>query len=103
MAIVKDGQLVDSLNTNEVGTIFVKSTPFYGEMGGQIGDTGYISIDENNEAEVQDTVIPEPGLLAHKVKVVNGKLSVNDCVNLEVDAIRRSKIERNHSATHILH
>lgn len=72
-------------------------------MGGQVGDTGYISNTDKNEAEVSNTTVPEPGLISHNVKVINGSLSVGDKVDLEVDAIRRSRIQRNHSATHILH
>lgn len=103
IAIVQDSKSKKSLKKGETGSIIVQSTPFYGEMGGQVGDTGYISNTDKNEAEVTNTVIPEKGLIAHNVKVVNGSFSVGDKVDLEVDAIRRSRIERNHSATHILH
>lgn len=103
IALVKDGKRVETLQTGDQGSIIVYGTPFYGEMGGQVGDTGYISKTENNEAEVVDTIIPEAGLTSHRVKVVGGKFSVGDDVELEVDAIRRSRIARNHTATHILH
>ena len=103
IAMSKDGKLVKSLKKGDAGSIVVAKTPFYGEMGGQVGDTGYISNTDKNEAEVLDTIIPEGGLVAHKVKLVNGNLKVGDNVDLEVDAIRRSRIQRNHTATHILH
>lgn len=72
-------------------------------MGGQVGDTGYISNGEEIEAKVCDTIHPEPGLFAHNVEISKGQFSVGDDVCLEVDAIRRSRIARNHTATHILH
>lgn len=103
IALVKDGQIVDSLHKGEQGSVFVETTPFYAEMGGQVGDTGYISNTDDNEAEVIDTVYAESGLVSHQVKIVNGVLNNNDEVCLEVDAIRRSRITRNHTATHILH
>lgn len=100
---MSDGKIKNALHDGENGAIIVESTPFYGEMGGQVGDTGYISKTDKNEAEVVDTVIPVAGLTAHKVKVIGGSFKTGDEVCLEVDAIRRSRIERNHSATHILH
>lgn len=103
IAIIKEGKRVRSLKKGEQGSIIVKKTPFYGEMGGQVGDTGFISNTEDNEAEVVDTIVPEAGLTSHRVKVVGGSFSIEDDVDLEVDALRRARIERNHSATHILH
>ena len=103
IAIVKEGQRVDSVKSGDQASIFVESSPFYGEMGGQVGDTGYISNGEDNEACVEDSFLPEPGLVAHKVKVVSGSFELGQEVDLEVDAIRRAKISRNHTATHILH
>lgn len=103
IAIVKEGDRVRKLENGEQGSIIVKKTPFYGEMGGQVGDTGLISNAEDYEAEVVNTFIPTQGLIAHKVVVTNGEFKLGDTVDLQVDAIRRSRIERNHSATHILH
>ena len=103
IAIIKDGKRVKTLKSGEQGSIIVYGTPFYGEMGGQVGDTGYISKTDKNEAEVVNTTVPESGLISHSVKVIGGSFKLGDDVELEVDAIRRSKIERNHTATHILH
>ena len=103
IAIVKEGERVRKLKNGEQGSIIVKKTPFYGEMGGQVGDTGLISNADDYEAEVVNTFIPTQGLVAHKVVVTNGEFKLGDTVDLQVDAIRRSRIERNHSATHILH
>ena len=71
-------------------------------MGGQVGDSGVISAG-NNEAEVVDTIHPEAGLTAHVVKVIDGEIKAGDEVELQLNAIRRAKIRRNHTATHILH
>lgn len=103
IAIIKDGKRVRTLKKGEQGSIIVKKTPFYGAMGGQVGDTGFISNTEDNEAEVVDTIVPEEGLTSHRVKVVAGGFALGDNVVLEVDALRRARTERNHSATHILH
>ena len=103
IALIKDGKRVKSLKKGDQGSIVVEKTPFYGEMGGQVGDTGYISNTEKNEAEVVDTVVPEPGLTSHSVKVIGGSFKLGDNVDLEVDALRRARITRNHTATHILH
>lgn len=103
LAIVQNGERVRKIENGQQGSIIVKKTPFYGEMGGQVGDTGLISTVNNQEAEVVNTFIPTSGLLAHKVVVTEGEFKIGDVVDLEVDAIRRSRIERNHSATHILH
>lgn len=103
IAIGKDGKLVEALHDGQQGSIAVKTTPFYAEMGGQVGDSGYISKGKNNEAQVVNTIYPAPGLVAHMVKVVGGNFKIGDKVCLEVDAIRRARISRNHTATHILH
>lgn len=71
-------------------------------MGGEVGDTGQID-DGTVHAYVTDTVTPEAGLYAHRVRVEGGRVSTGDEVMACVDAHRRSAIERNHTATHILH
>lgn len=103
LALLKDGKRVDILRRGEQGSLFVAKTPFYGEMGGQVGDTGRIIVDDKNIACVEDTVIPEKGLIAHNIKVEKGVIRVNDDINLEVDKMRRARISRNHTATHVLH
>ena len=71
IACVVDGKRTNSIKCGQEGHIYTKSTPFYGEMGGQVGDSGVISAG-NNEAEVVDTIHPEAGLTAHVVKVIEG-------------------------------
>jgi alanyl-tRNA synthetase len=84
--------------------IVVDSTPFYGAGGGQVGDTGEISLkDGNGRVAIHDTTKPVPGLVVHHGKLSQGGLKVGDRVALEVDHDRRSATRRNHSATHLLH
>ncbi len=74
----------------------------YAEMGGEVGDTGVIE-GEGFKAEVVDTKAPEKGLTCHNVKVVEGELHVGDTVRAVVDELRRKRISRNHTCTHLLH
>lgn len=97
--------LTNNINEGEEGEIILKSTPFYGEKGGEIGDRGIIRIKDtpNNVFEVEDTKAPVEGLIVHRGKVVEGKFRLNDEVTAEVDMIFRKNIARNHTSTHLLH
>jgi alanyl-tRNA synthetase len=99
--LVRDGAQVDALGAGEEGFAVLNQTPFYGESGGQIGDTGVIR-GEGVTADVLDTV-KFHGVFAHKVKVTEGTLKVGQALELVVDHARRSSIRANHSATHLLH
>lgn len=101
-AIVRDGQTADELPAGTEGEVILNITPFYAEMGGEVGDTGVI-FDEGTSAEVIDTKAPEAGLTVHKVKMERGTLSVGQEVTASVDGKRRASITRNHTCTHILH
>jgi len=101
-ALVKDGKQVDELKAGETGEVVLNQTPFYGESGGQVGDTGEMRRDGVRLA-VTDTQKKAGDVFAHAVKVVQGKVAVGDPVLLEVDHARRSAIRQNHSATHLLH
>jgi alanyl-tRNA synthetase len=102
VALIKDGKLVDSVSAGERAAVVVERTPFYGETGGQIGDHGRIRV-ESGELAVDDTQRPIPGLVAHYGSVTSGELCVAQQAELSIDAERRSRIRRNHSATHLLH
>jgi len=102
IALVKEGQSVEALKKGEEGFIITNQTPFYGESGGQVGDTGVIQ-SENAKATVQDTKKPVPSFFAHFVKVEEGTLAVEDTALLTVNHNRRNAIRLNHSATHLLH
>ncbi|WP_112606382.1 alanine--tRNA ligase [Rhizobium sp. WW22] len=101
-AIVKDGVAVDSASVGDKVQIVVNQTPFYGESGGQMGDTGVISSDHGKLA-VSDTQKKGEGLFVHSSEVSEGKIKVGDAVVLTVDHNRRSRLRANHSATHLLH
>ena len=102
LALVKDDARVDSLKAGQTGEIILDITPFYAEMGGEVGDTGTIS-SEAFTAEVIDTKAPEKGLVAHVVTVTSGTVTVGESVAAQVDKLRRARISRNHTCTHLLH
>ena len=99
VAIISDGERVDTLNEGECSVIFDR-TVFYGEGGGQVGDSG-----EGKSSEVNFSVLDTKktsGIYIHEIKIESGKLSVGDTVTLAIDKTRREAIERNHSACHLL-
>jgi len=100
-ALVKGGQMVEQLDAGDEGYVVTNQTPFYGESGGQVGDTGTLT-GEGNAADVLDTV-KNNGVFGHKVKVTAGTLKLGTPLTLVVDHDRRSAIRANHSATHLLH
>ena len=102
LALVKDGARVTSLSAGEVGGIVLDRTPFYAEKGGQVGDTG-IMYAPDVQVTVTDTQEPEKGLIVHSVKVDEGTVSVGDALRASIEVLRRERIRRNHSATHVLH
>ncbi|MFH1994992.1 MAG: alanine--tRNA ligase, partial [Nitrospinota bacterium] len=102
IAIIKDGQRTKSAKAEEEAEILLDKSVFYGESGGQVGDTGKIS-GQGLEIEVFDTQKPVAGLLIHRVKIKSGSIKEGDQVEISIDRERREDIERNHSATHILH
>lgn len=102
VALVCEGELVDALEEGQSGRVVLDKTPFYAEKGGQVGDTGAITT-ESACAQVTDTQEPEKGLIAHSVTMENGRLTTGQTVHAGIDVARRSRIRRNHTATHILH
>ncbi|MDX1703556.1 MAG: alanine--tRNA ligase, partial [Altererythrobacter ishigakiensis] len=103
VALVRDGEEVQSATSGEEVVILTNQTPFYGESGGQTGDVGTISTTEGLNAEVSDTSKPLGRLHAHHAKLKAGSIAVGDTVHLEVDVERRDRIRANHSATHLVH
>src|SRR5690349_18220596 len=101
-ALVRDGNEVAELKAGESGQVVLNQTPFYGESGGQVGDTGTISAD-GVRASVTDTQKKAGDLFAHAVRVETGTLKRGSALALEVDHARRARIRANHSATHLLH
>jgi alanyl-tRNA synthetase len=103
-ALVQNGREVPELRVGEQGELITDRTPFYGESGGQVGDTGRI-VGQGGKAvaEVLDAQRPATGLIVHSVRVTEGTLRAGDMVQLSVDGERRKAIRANHSATHLLH
>jgi len=102
----ESGRSIKSANKGRKIAVVLEETPFYGEMGGQVGDTGKITTD-SSQIDVTDTIWSPYGSLAegaivHLGKVVRGNISVGDTAETEVDISRRLDIARNHTATHLL-
>ncbi|MGN6849594.1 MAG: alanine--tRNA ligase [Sphingomicrobium sp.] len=103
LAIVKDGSRAEHAEVGQTVAVLLNQTPFYGESGGQIGDTGKISNLKGFVGEVENTTKPLGKLHVLRTQVVAGELSVGDTVQQKVDAERRNRTRANHSATHLLH
>ncbi|HCC69506.1 MAG TPA: alanine--tRNA ligase [Nitrospiraceae bacterium] len=101
LSVLKDGALVTEIREGEEAEIILDRTPFYGESGGQVGDTGLIKA-EGVRIEVIDTKRPNE-IFSHICRVKKGTAKVGARVFASVDAQRRKAIMRNHTATHLLH
>jgi alanyl-tRNA synthetase len=101
-AMVKDSAVVSSAGEGEAVAVVVNQTPFYGESGGQIGDTG-VMIGEGFSIEIRDTQKKGDGLFVHFGRVVKGTAETGAAVELKVDHARRTRVRSNHSATHLVH
>ncbi|RDI60892.1 alanine--tRNA ligase [Microvirga subterranea] len=102
LALLKDGQEVEALKAGETGLVVLNQTPFYGESGGQVGDTGVMQ-GEGARLRVTGTEKKLGDLFVHHVLVEHGTLKPNQSLELIVDHERRSAVRANHSATHLLH
>src|SRR5205085_12420881 len=103
LAIVKDGKRVERAETGETVEVLLNQTPFYGESGGQTGDTGKLTTLKGFVGEVEDTSKPLGKLHVLRTKMIAGELSLGETVHQAVDAARRDRVRANHSATHLLH
>jgi alanyl-tRNA synthetase len=101
-ALVRDGHEVDVLKIGEAGAVVLNQTPFYGESGGQVGDTGVMTGD-GVRFRVTDTQKKAGDVLVHSGVVEEGTLKPGLALALDVDHRRRAAIRANHSATHLLH
>lgn len=101
VAIVKDDELLSGAEEGAEVEIVLDRTPFYGEVGGQVGDTGWFNKD-GTRIQVLDSVRPVPDIIAHKCKIITGSILPGDIIRAEVDTERRQKIALNHTATHVL-
>lgn len=101
VGLFSNGKAVDTIQSGESAVIILDQTPFYAEMGGQVGDSGLISTEICNFA-VNDTQ-KYGQVFGHIGQLTSGSLSIGDKVTATVDATRRVAITANHSATHLLH
>ncbi|NOQ80316.1 MAG: alanine--tRNA ligase [Gammaproteobacteria bacterium] len=99
--IIVDGELSDTLSDKQSAMIILDRTPFYGESGGQVGDTGVIST-ANAEFKVSSTQ-KNGDVFVHIGQLVKGSFKTDEMVNSQVNSIQRNDIACNHSATHLLH
>lgn len=99
--LTTEDEIVQAITDGQIGTIIVDETPFYATMGGQVADTGTITLGENKFI-VEDTIKLQGNKIGHIGKVINGMFKVGDEVKLTVDETRRLLTSKNHSATHLL-
>jgi alanyl-tRNA synthetase len=104
LAILRDGTEYQELTGHGEAEVVLDVTPFYGEGGGQVGDRGELLEAGGGSAlfAVEDTQKPIAGLFVHRGKL-HGRLRVGETVTARVDADRRARTMRNHTATHLLH
>ena len=102
LALVRAGEGAKAAKAGDEVAVVVNQTPFYGESGGQVADTGTIESDKGRVV-VTDVQKRADGLFAHYGKVESGEIAVGDAVRMTIDRARRANIRANHSATHLLH
>ncbi|MCK5445814.1 MAG: alanine--tRNA ligase, partial [Rhodospirillaceae bacterium] len=102
LAVIQNGERVDEVQVGDEVAVVMNQSPFYGESGGQVGDSGWLRGD-GVAVEITDTQKKLGALHVHLGKVTAGKLSVGQEVTLNVNHARRAEIRANHSATHLLH
>ena len=102
LSLIKNNKEVKSLNKDDEAMIILNQTPFYGESGGQVGDTGTI-VSGDFKFKVNDVQKKLGDLFVHFGKVESGSIKLNDNVEMKIDTERRDNIRAYHSATHLLH
>ena len=102
-SIIVKNEIVNRAEIGDEVALVLNQTPFYGESGGQMGDTGTLISNEGCEIRVTDTQKKLGTLYVHYGKVFQKPINVGDVVELQVDALRRDRLRANHSATHLLH
>lgn len=103
VGIIINGEFVSEISEGQEGMILLDKTPFYAEMGGQVGDTGVLRVHQEKIFKVEDTKSPYKELIAHVGKMEKGTFKVDDHLTAAIDSQRRQKIANNHTATHLLH
>jgi alanyl-tRNA synthetase len=103
LALVVDGKPAERVETGREAAVIVNQTPFYGESGGQIGDTGVMFTADGTEFAVADTQKKLGDLHVHFGTVTKGALALGEAVEMRVDGVRRAGLRVHHSATHLMH
>lgn len=101
LKLIKDDEFVDFAVAGDKVEIILEESPFYAQGGGQVGDSGVLTSAET-EIEILDTVKNSAGVYLHVAEIQSGVLKVGDAVTASVDATKRNKIMRNHTAAHLL-
>jgi alanyl-tRNA synthetase len=102
VALIGPEGVIEVADAGQAVEVVLDRTPFYGESGGQVGDTGRIRTD-TGLIDIDDTVKPTPDLFVHRGVVAEGFIRTGEAVTATVDGSRRRAIQRNHTATHLLH
>ncbi|MBY0355665.1 MAG: alanine--tRNA ligase [Rickettsiales bacterium] len=102
LALIKDGAEISRADAGDEVLLVTNQTPFYAESGGQLGDTGLLTINGKTIAQVTDTSKPVDTLFVHHI-TLSAPLAVGATIDMHIDSERRTRIRANHSATHLLH
>lgn len=102
LALYVDGSQVNSIKAGDSAVLVLDNTPFYAESGGQVGDAGELR-NQSSLFEVEDTLKIQADVFGHHGQVLEGEIKVGDQLNAKVDAERRARTIRHHSATHLMH
>ena len=102
LALYVDGTQVNSVRAGDSAVVVLDNTPFYAESGGQVGDAGELR-NQSSLFEVEDTLKIQADVFGHHGQVLEGEIKVGDRLNAKVNAERRARTIRHHSATHLMH
>ncbi|AOK23104.1 alanine--tRNA ligase [Burkholderia ubonensis] len=102
VALYVDGSSVNEVKTGQDAVVVLDHTPFYAESGGQVGDQGVLA-NASTRFAVGDTLKVQADVIGHHGTLEQGLLKVGDVLRAEIDAHRRARTQRNHSATHLMH
>jgi alanyl-tRNA synthetase len=102
LALYVDGTQVNSIKAGDSAVLVLDNTPFYAESGGQVGDSGELR-NQSSLFEVEDTLKIQADVFGHHGQVLEGEIKVGDQLNAKVNAERRARTIRHHSATHLMH
>jgi len=102
LALYVDGSQVKSIKAGDSAVLVLDNTPFYAESGGQVGDAGELR-NQSSLFEVEDTLKIQADVFGHHGQVLEGEIKVGDQLNAKVNAERRARTIRHHSATHLMH